>query len=339
MPIPLPLTRRAAALSFAGVAALASSPAWATPSWPVPQPDPALWDPQGFPLRESWAQGPNGRVYVRTYGAPSRRPPVIVLHGGPAAGLEIMLPYAALATDRQVALYDQSGCGRSASPNNLALYSVPRYVEELEAVRAHLGWERPVVLGASWGSFLAPAYAAVHPNRVTALVLAGSAVGMADFQEAERRWMRALGPEAVAVADEAVRTGRVDTPAVQALQEHYYGLHLCRLRPWPPLLLKVAEALGSNRVYAYLNGPSEFQFTGALANLDVRPQLAGLRVPVLVTCGEFDEAPPWVGRRVVAAVDGGRARLQVFSGLSHLSHFEDPSRVTAATSAFLRSLS
>src|SRR4051812_13325449 len=84
----------------------------------LPQPPASLWDPAIGPLTEGMAGGPNGNIYWRSYGA-SGKTPVVLLHGGPAAGHRYLRPYAALAGERQVVLYDQSGCGRSDSPAEL----------------------------------------------------------------------------------------------------------------------------------------------------------------------------------------------------------------------------
>ena len=286
-----------------------------------------------MPLREGFAPGPNGRVYYRVYGKPGATP-VVALHGGPAAGHRYMRPYAALATDRQVVLYDQSGSGRSDSPRDLKRYTLPRYVAELDALRAHLGRAKVALLGHSWGGTLAPAYADAHPARVATLVLAGASSRWQDFEDAAQVWLRQLGPEAVATVARAKRTGRTDDPAYGALLQRYYALHLCRLDPMPKWFLAEGDKIDRNPVYIYLNGPSEFQFTGAFASLDMRPALRRVRVPPLVTCGEFDEGPPPIARKIAALVPG--ARLKVFDGLSHMSHVEDPARVVTATAAFLR---
>ncbi len=320
---------RRAVLGWIGAASATPDLALARP---LPQPDPALWDPQGFAMAEGRAAGPNGSVYYRRYGE-AGRVPVIALHGGPAAGHRYLRPYAALAHDRQVVFYDQSGCGLSDAPKDLSLYTLDRYVAELEAVRAALGFEKVVLLGHSWGGMLAPAYAAAYPNHVQALVLAGTGVRWRDFQEAAQIWLRQLGPGAVATVARAEHGGSTDDPAYGALMERYYSLHLCRLNPPPAWFNAEGETLGRNPVYAYLNGPSEFQFTGAFAGLDNTQALKGVRAPTLITCGEFDEGPPLVARRIAALVLG--AQVKVFDGLSHMSHIEDPRRVTDATAAFL----
>ena len=324
------LTRR---MMLAGLAATTLVPrVRATGYEPLPQPDPALWHIDDAPTLTGMAQGPNGGVYYRLYGHFGRTP-VIALHGGPAAGETYMRPYAGLATDRQVVTYDQSGCGNSARPENLSLYTTERYVAELEALRAHLAFEKVVLLGHSWGGMLAPAYVAAYPERVAGLVLAGAAVKWADFQVAADRWLAELHPGARATIERAERTGALDDPEYGRLIQAYYARHLCRLDPYPDWFVKAGEAIARNPVYAHLNGPTEFQLTGTLASLDNSAALKGVRVPTLITCGEFDEAPPWVAEGIRKLVR--RSRVHVYPGLSHMTHIEDPAREIGVTAAFL----
>jgi proline iminopeptidase len=329
-------TRRQIGASLLAAPVLASSRAHAADTWPR-SPDPLLWRIDVPPRQEGMADGgPNGAVYYRIYGEAAGRTPILALHGGPAAGHTYMRPYSALATDRQVVLYDQTGCGQSAKPTDLSLYTVDRYVEELEALRAHLGFERIILLGHSWGSMLAPAYAAAHPDRVEAVLLAGSVTEVADYQEAAKRWLKAMGPKAAATVAEAEKSGRTDSPAYQAVLDRYYHAHVIRLKTWPAWLEETLGGLGDNPVYKSLNGPSEFSISGTLARVDLRPSLAQMHMPVLVTCGEFDEAPPWVGRKVVAALPN--AKLHSFSGLGHCPHIEDPAQAIAVARSFIDKL-
>jgi proline-specific peptidase len=318
---------------LAGLGAASLPLDWAARAAPatLPQPDPRLWGPPpGVPSSEGYAIGPNGKVYYRTFGR-GKRLPLVVLHGGPAGAHGYMMPYSRLALDRPVVLYDQSGCGRSSAPPELKRYTVARYVVELEELRRQLGFDRMLLLGHSWGGMLAPAYAAKHPDRVAGLVLAGTSPDWQGFTDAAQRWLAALGPQAVATAARA----RHSDPAYQALLGRYYALHLCRLKQWPKFLEEAGAAIDHNPVYTYLNGPSEFQFTGALARYDASAAARSIRVPTLVTCGEFDEAPPFVGRRLTALIPG--SRLESFAGLSHMAHIEDPARVVGATRRFLAS--
>lgn len=119
--------------------------------------------------------GDGQRLYWETFGNPNGAP-AVVLHGGPGAGshrswVEMFDPAA-----YRVVLLDQRGCGRStpdaADPAvPLATNTTDDLVDDLERLRSHLGIERWLVLGVSWGSTLGLAYAQRHPRSVSAVVL------------------------------------------------------------------------------------------------------------------------------------------------------------------------
>ena len=324
---------------LAGAAGLALAARAAQPraAGRLPQPDPRLWDPEGAPRREGYAPVPGGRVWWRLYGADKPGAPVITLHGGPSAGSRYMWPYAALAEGpgaRPVVVYDQLGCGRSDRPDDPRLYTPERFVAEVDALRAHLDMRRTVVLGHSWGGWLAPRYAAAHPDAVAALVLCGTTASVADMQATADRYIAGQGPAAVDTVREALRTGRTDTPAFQAVAGRYYAEHLCRIDPWPKWFDEEGEALAGNRAYILMNGPNEFTFTGTLRTFDNARVLPRLRTPTLVMAGEHDYAGPADARRLAKLVPG--AELAVLPGLSHMAHVEAPATAVGRVGRFLQ---
>jgi proline iminopeptidase len=99
--------------------------------------------------------------------------PALFLHGGPGAGCE---PYHRRFFDParyRVVLFDQRGAGRSTPHADLQDNTTWDLVADIERVREHLGVDRWLVFGGSWGSTLALAYAEKYPERVRALVLRG----------------------------------------------------------------------------------------------------------------------------------------------------------------------
>ncbi len=111
-------------------------------------------------------------IHFEEYGNP-RGKPLVFLHGGPGGGIE---PYYHRYFDPKkwrIVLHDQRGCGKSTPFSELRENTTWNLVEDIEKLRAHLGIDRWVVFGGSWGSTLSLAYAETHPKRCTALVLRG----------------------------------------------------------------------------------------------------------------------------------------------------------------------
>ncbi|MBD0324278.1 MAG: prolyl aminopeptidase [Aldersonia sp.] len=123
--------------------------------------------------------GDGQQIYWEVSGNPSGKPAVF-LHGGPGGGCA---PFQRQFFDPdayRIVLFDQRGCGRSTphvaqldSADSLAVNTTGHLLADIEALRTHLGVERWLVFGGSWGSTLALAYAQAHPTRVTELVLRG----------------------------------------------------------------------------------------------------------------------------------------------------------------------
>jgi proline iminopeptidase len=111
-------------------------------------------------------------LYYELCGNPQGAP-VVFLHGGPGGGL--IPDYRRYFDPRayRIVLFDQRGAGRSTPHASLEANTTWDLVADIERLRTHLGIECWLVLGGSWGSTLALAYAETHPERVTALVLRG----------------------------------------------------------------------------------------------------------------------------------------------------------------------
>jgi proline iminopeptidase len=130
-----------------------------------------------FPPIEPYASGmldlgePH-RMYYEQSGNP-RGVPVVFLHGGPGAGSSAVHRQFFDPAFYRIVVLDQRGAGRSTPLGCLEDNTTPHLIADLERLRAHLGIDRWMVFGGSWGSTLALAYAEHHPERVRALVLRG----------------------------------------------------------------------------------------------------------------------------------------------------------------------
>ncbi|WP_299439889.1 prolyl aminopeptidase [uncultured Rhodospira sp.] len=110
--------------------------------------------------------------------------PVVFLHGGPGAGTSPTYRRFFHPTRHRAVLFDQRGCGRSSPRASLHANTTWHLVDDIERLRAHLGIDRWLVLGGSWGSTLALAYGQAHPDRCLGFVLRGVFL----FRAAEVDW-------------------------------------------------------------------------------------------------------------------------------------------------------
>jgi pimeloyl-ACP methyl ester carboxylesterase len=168
LPVLIAIAGLANRASTAGIIGLAGalSLAWLTPGW----------DHLPADTLSGTTAIVSGEVRLRVLeipGATHDRPPVVFVHGGPGVSdMQHDAPaLTALATDRDVFVYDQAGTGGSSRLDDPRGYPLHRSVQDLDAVRAFTGAPRVVLIGHSWGARIATAYAAEHPDSVAALVL------------------------------------------------------------------------------------------------------------------------------------------------------------------------
>ena len=136
-------------------------------------------------------------LYYEQCGNPDGKP-VIFLHGGPGAGLDLVHRRFFDPQAYRIILFEQRGAGRSTPHASLDDNTTWHLVEDIERVREHFGVEQWLVFGGSWGSTLALAYAETHPERVRGLVLRGIFLG----RKKEARWFYEEGQGASAIFPE-----------------------------------------------------------------------------------------------------------------------------------------
>ncbi|MCX5128188.1 alpha/beta fold hydrolase [Streptomyces sp. NBC_00347] len=268
---------------------------------------------------------PDGtRLAYRTIGDGD---PLLCIPGGPADA-RYLGDLGGLSRHRRLILLDPRGTGRSAVPEDTASYRCDRLVEDVEALRAHLGLARPDLLGHSAGANIAMGYAARYPRSIGKLALIGPgtrAVGI-EITGATRLELARLRKDepwfpAAFAALEAVSAGTgSDWDAVtpffcgrwdDAAREHH------------------AAGLPVNR-----EAVAHFGADGAFAPEATRAALAAFGAPVLLLTGEFDlNSPPRSTAELAALFPD--ATLSVQAGAGHYPWVDDAGRFAAAVSAFL----
>ena len=163
--------------------------------------------------------GDGHQIYYEQCGAEAGVP-VIFLHGGPGGGFGPRHRELFDLARYRVTLFDQRGCGRSLPRGAVHANTSDALIDDIERLRQHLGIERWLVFGGSWGAGLALAYAAAHRSACLGLVLRGVFLGRASdldwfFQQARQflpdAWAALAAQAPVAARSDLLRwlTGRL----------------------------------------------------------------------------------------------------------------------------------
>jgi proline-specific peptidase len=281
---------------------------------------------------EGFIDVPGGKVWYRAVGPDDpQQTPLLALHGGPGFTHYYLEPLEALADGRRVVFYDQLGCGRSERPDDLSLWTVDRFVEELAVVRAALGLDRLHLFGSSWGGMLAMQYVLDRQPDLVSLTLCGSPASMIRWVSDCEELLAAEPAEVRRVIREHEAAGFTACPEYQAAILGFYRKHVCRMDPWPAGLERSFAEAGYI-VYNTMNGPSEFTVTGTLKTWDIMDRLAEIRVPTLLVGGRYDECTPGHMQAMHARIPG--SQLETIEDASHLCFAERPAEFNKIINSF-----
>jgi proline-specific peptidase len=282
-------------------------------------------------VSEGYIDVPGGRVWYRDVGEGDGTP-LLCLHGGPGSTHHNLESLEALADRRRVIFYDQLGCGNSDRPDNPALWTVDRFVEELAQVRAALQLDRLHLFGSSWGGMLAMQYVLDRRPELQSLILCGSPASMPRWAADCEELLGQQPAEVSKVIRDHEADGFTACPEYQAAILGFYREHFCRLNPWPAGLERSFAGVG-HVVYHTMNGPSEFTVTGTLKDWDVMDRLGDIKVPTLLVGGRYDECRPAHLEEMRRRIPG--SRLAIIEDASHLCFAEQPAEFSTIINSFL----
>ncbi len=250
------------------------------------------------------------------------RPTVLLLHGGPGFDHTMFKPaFAPLAEVAQVITIDHRGNGRSEH-DDPALWNLAQWGDDIRAFCDALGIEKPIVLGYSFGGFVAQAYATRHPGHPGKLILYSTAPVLEDAPVLDA--FEAIGGPAARAVAAAYFAGR--TPETTAA---------FRATCFPLYNRKPADPDAKTRGIVH-DPVSVHFFEGEGKRLDFRPLLHRIACPTLVVAGAQDPRCPLPFARMIAeAIDPALVRLEVFDNCGHGPHVEEPERTMALLKEFI----
>lgn len=287
---------------------------------------------QPLPPPEGFIAVEGGRIWYERMGE-GPGTPLIVIHGGPGSASWSLKVWRALGEERPVYRYDQLGAGKADHPTDTTLFTVDRYVRELQALRDSLGLDEVHLYGRSWGAMLLQAYMATDPAGVKSVIFSSPLVTTAQWEADADSLILTLPDSMQRAIAEHEAAGTTDHPAYQAAMEEYYARYLRRESPRSPADVDSARQTSGAFVYQYMWGPSEFTSTGTLRDFDGTAWLRGITVPTLFVTGEHDEAPPATVERFSRLVPG--ARFAVIPNAAHATENDNPDDLIRLVREFL----
>lgn len=285
-------------------------------------------------MNEFFLQTENGKIWGCVFGREKSGLPVLVVHGGPGF-LSMPDTVEELSTDRSVYFYNQLGSHNSDKAADKSDYSLELFIEELSQVREKLGLDEVVLMGFSWGTALICSYLLQKkPSGVKALILSGPILSSARWGKDQRENIDRMPQEVKMAIEEGERRSDFGE-SYEAAMMAYYREHVCRMDPWPESLVEAFPKLNMD-VYLTMWGPSEFTITGKLKDFDVLERVNQIKIPVLLTCGDMDEASPKTCKDYQLAFEN--AFLAVIPNASHLHQIEQPEIYKRVVRTFLDSI-
>ena len=265
------------------------------------------------------------KVWTKRFGN-NPRIKILLLHGGPAMTHEYMECFESFFPKEGFEFYeyDQLGSYYSDQPKDSSLWTIERFVEEVEQVRKAIGADSTnfYVLGNSWGGILGMEYALKYQHNMKALIVANMVASAPEYGRYAQQVLAKQMDTAVLAEVRAIEAkGDFGNPRyMELLIPNFYKQHLCRLEEWPDGFNRTMKHV-NGEIYTLMQGPSEFGIAGRLAQWDIKDRLKEIKIPTLMIGAKHDTMDPAAMEEQSKLVQKGRY-LYCPNG-SHLAMWDD----------------
>lgn len=264
------------------------------------------------------------KTYYRTVGERTDKAPLILLHGGPGSTHNYfeVLDRVAEEDGRMLVMYDQIGCGNSYVDGRPELWKAETWVNELIALREHLGLDTCHLLGQSWGGMLLLTYICGYEHSgVKSGILSSTLPASWLWGIEQARMIKELPEEYQEAIKTATETGDYSSDIYQRAEEEYMLRHAAG-KPdpdGPECLLRKKRTGRESYVVGW--GPNEYTPMGTLKDYDVIDKLKDIKEPCLVINGGNDLCTPYIAKVMYDNIPN--SRWELFRECRHMCFVED----------------
>ena len=281
--------------------------------------------------KNGFIQVEGGKIWYAITGGGDNTP-LLHLHGGPGGTSSFNL--SEIADERPVIVFDQLGNGRSDHHKDTTLLKVHKLVEQVRAIKTSLKLNEFYLSGGSWGTALALEYYNKYPEGVKGLIFNSPYFSTKIWTDDADILIAAL-PDSIQSAIRIAEANSIfNTDSYANANNVFAKKHGMRTayKPHPYDTLKYNR---DSFIYNYMWGPSEFTSTGTLRNYDIHQTLKDIRVPVLFTTGEFDEARPQTVKKLSDLVPN--STMVIIEEAGHFTSNDNRPALIVAIKHFLKS--
>lgn len=227
------------------------------------------------------------------------KPPLLCLHGGPGSTHNYfeVLDNIADEDGRAVVMYDQLGCGNSYLDGHPEMWTKEMWLDEMEALREHLGLTECHIIGQSWGGMMQIAYAVDrNPEGVKSFIISSGHPSSSLWEREGLRRIEMMPENMREAIYAAIRSGDYTGEEYEAAVNEYMDRY-CNywLGEDAPECCRRPKKTGSES-YLYGWGPNEFSPTGTLKDFEYIDRLHEITIPSLICSGISDLCSPLVAK-------------------------------------------
>lgn len=292
-------------------------------------------------IEEGFVDANGVLIYYKAFG---NGEPLMLLHGGPGASHDYMLPYLApLARTNRLIFIDERGSGQSEKLEDLSAYTVENMADDVEAVRLALGLGKINVLGHSYGGVLAQAYALKYQSSISHLILASTFHSTRQLNQVFQKMKAAMSPELRNRIDEMERAGlyghgkdfeknRYTSEYMTAAWGEGYFPYLYRRRPdanYDP----TSSSMSWDLYRTMWGSNGEYVIDGNLTSVEYADRLGSIKVPTMINAGDHDECDPSIARDMNRLIPG--SKLVIYPESGHMTFVDQPDIFVRSVDEFL----
>lgn len=264
------------------------------------------------------------KTYYRIVGeCKGNKKPLVLLHGGPGSTHNYFEVLDKVAEDgRALIMYDQLGCGLSATPLRPDLWHAKTWIEELIQLRKYLGLDEIHLLGQSWGGMQTIQYACEYkPEGIKSYILSSTLPSAALWEKEQRRRIRYLPQKMQDAIAKAEKTNDYSSKEYkEAEAEFMFRYCASPVESDSPECLR-REKISGTQAYIIAWGQNEFTPSGTLKDFDFLEEIQYIQEPCLIISGLVDLCSPLIAKTMYDRIPNSKWELFEFS--RHMPFIEE----------------